>query len=60
MEDILDSKDDENLINLFRLKNRVYNKTFKNYREAAIFYSLNAYEIYKMAQQNENGWKFYE
>ena len=31
MEDILDSKDDENLINLFRLKNRVYNKTFKNY-----------------------------
>ena len=31
MEDILDSKDDENLINLFRLKNRVYNETFKIY-----------------------------
>ena len=31
MEDILDSKDDENLINLFRLKNRVYNETFKSY-----------------------------
>ena len=30
MEDILDSKDDENLINLFRLKNRVYNETFKS------------------------------
>ena len=29
MEDILDSKYDENLINLFRLKNRVYNETFK-------------------------------
>ena len=29
MEDILDSKDDENLINLFRLKNRVYNKNLK-------------------------------
>ena len=31
MEDILDSKYDENLINLFRLKNRVYNETFKSY-----------------------------
>ena len=29
MEDILDSKDDENLINLFRFKNRVYNKNLK-------------------------------
>ena len=31
MENILDSIEDENIANLFRLKNRVYNKTFKNY-----------------------------
>ena len=31
MENILDSIEEENLINLFRLKNRVYNETFKSY-----------------------------
>ena len=31
MENILDSIEEENIANLFRLKNRVYNKTFKNY-----------------------------
>ena len=29
MENILDSIEEENIANLFRLKNRVYNKTFK-------------------------------
>lgn len=28
MENILDSIEEENIANLFRLKNRVYNKTF--------------------------------
>ncbi len=31
MENILDSIEEENIANLFRLKNRVYNETFKNY-----------------------------
>ncbi|MFY9100062.1 hypothetical protein OZY48_03275 [Aliarcobacter cryaerophilus] len=31
MEDILDSIEEENIANLFRLKNRVYNETFKSY-----------------------------
>ena len=31
MEDILHSIEEENLVNLFKLKNRVYNQTFKNF-----------------------------
>ncbi len=31
MEDILHSIEEENLVNLFKLKSRVYNQTFKNF-----------------------------
>ncbi len=31
MENILSTQEEENLINLFRLKNRVYNETFRNF-----------------------------
>lgn len=31
METILSTQEEENLINLFRLKNRVYNNTFRNF-----------------------------